>query len=52
MIAELADDVIVMYAGKVVERCAAERLFAEPQHPYTIGSPARFAAGSIWRRRA
>jgi peptide/nickel transport system ATP-binding protein len=37
VIAELADDVIVMYAGKVVERCAAERLFAEPQHPYTVG---------------
>src|SRR4051794_19755896 len=37
VIAELADDVIVMYAGQVVERCAAERLFAEPQHPYTIG---------------
>jgi len=37
VIAELADDVIVMYAGKVVERCAADRLFAEPQHPYTIG---------------
>jgi peptide/nickel transport system ATP-binding protein len=37
VIAELADDVVVMYAGKVVERCAAERLFAEPQHPYTVG---------------
>jgi oligopeptide/dipeptide ABC transporter ATP-binding protein len=37
VIAELADDVIVMYAGRVIERCAAERLFAEPQHPYTIG---------------
>jgi oligopeptide/dipeptide ABC transporter ATP-binding protein len=37
VIAELADDVIVMYAGKVIERCAAERLFSEPQHPYTIG---------------
>ncbi len=37
VIAELADDVVVMYAGKVVERCAASRLFAEPQHPYTIG---------------
>ena len=37
VIAELADEVIVMYAGKVVERCAAGRLFAEPQHPYTIG---------------
>ena len=37
VVAELADDVIVMYAGKVIERCAAERLFAEPQHPYTVG---------------
>jgi oligopeptide/dipeptide ABC transporter ATP-binding protein len=26
-----------MYAGKVVERCPAASLFAEPQHPYTIG---------------
>jgi peptide/nickel transport system ATP-binding protein len=37
VIAELADEVLVMYAGKVIERCAAGRLFAEPQHPYTIG---------------
>ena len=37
VIAELADDVIVMYAGKVIERCSAERLFSEPQHPYTVG---------------
>jgi peptide/nickel transport system ATP-binding protein len=37
VIAELADDVIVMYAGKVIERCAAKRLFSEPQHPYTVG---------------
>ena len=37
VIAELADEVIVMYAGKVVERAAVAALFAEPQHPYTIG---------------
>src|SRR5438477_3116206 len=37
VIDELADDVIVMYAGQVIERCSAERLFSEPQHPYTIG---------------
>jgi len=37
VIAELADEVIVMYAGKVIERCAAQRLFSEPQHPYTVG---------------
>src|SRR5262245_2028707 len=37
VVAELADEVLVMYAGRIVERCAAARLFAEPQHPYTIG---------------
>jgi peptide/nickel transport system ATP-binding protein len=37
VIAELADEVIVMYAGKVIERCAAGRVFSEPQHPYTVG---------------
>ena len=37
VIAELADEVAVMYAGKVIERCSATKLFAEPQHPYTIG---------------
>jgi len=37
VIAELADDVIVMYAGKVIERCGAEELFSNPQHPYTVG---------------
>jgi peptide/nickel transport system ATP-binding protein len=37
VIAELADDVAVMYSGKIVERAPVARLFAEPQHPYTIG---------------
>jgi len=37
VIAELADDVLVMYAGRVVERCPVDVLFAEPQHPYTVG---------------
>ena len=37
VIAELADDVIVMYAGQVVERCTVSELFSEPHHPYTIG---------------
>ena len=37
VVAELADEVMVMYAGQVVERCDVQRLFAEPQHPYTIG---------------
>lgn len=37
VIAELADEVIVMYAGKVVERAPVAGLFHDPQHPYTIG---------------
>ncbi len=37
VVAELADEVVVMYAGRVVEKAPVGRLFAEPQHPYTIG---------------
>ncbi|MBI1244788.1 MAG: ATP-binding cassette domain-containing protein [Alphaproteobacteria bacterium] len=37
VIAEMAHDVAVMYAGRVVERAPVDRLFAWPQHPYTIG---------------
>ncbi|MBV8192133.1 MAG: ABC transporter ATP-binding protein [Alphaproteobacteria bacterium] len=37
VIAEVADEVLVMYAGKIVEQAPVEALFADPQHPYTIG---------------
>ena len=37
VIAELADDVVVMYAGQIVERAPVKRLFDAAQHPYTIG---------------
>ena len=37
VIAEMADDVAVMYAGRVVERSTARALFEDPQHPYTLG---------------
>ena len=37
VIAEVADEVAVMYAGRIVERAPVVALFAEPQHPYTIG---------------
>ena len=37
VVAETADEVAVMYAGRVVERAACTALFDDPQHPYTIG---------------
>ncbi|MEC9151881.1 MAG: ABC transporter ATP-binding protein [Pseudomonadota bacterium] len=37
VIAETAQRVVVMYAGKKVEEASVEDLFAEPQHPYTHG---------------
>ncbi len=35
IIAETVEDVVVMYAGKVVERASTEKLFEHPRHPYT-----------------
>ncbi|MCC7541004.1 MAG: ABC transporter ATP-binding protein, partial [Deltaproteobacteria bacterium] len=37
IVAEFADEVVVMYAGKVAERAKVQDLFAEPLHPYTRG---------------
>ncbi|WP_197680032.1 ABC transporter ATP-binding protein [Microlunatus soli] len=37
VIAELAERVIVMYAGRIVERGSVASIFARPRHPYTIG---------------
>ena len=37
VVAEMADRVGVMYAGKIVEQCSVEALFAEPLHPYSKG---------------
>ena len=37
VVAEVADEVLVMYAGQVVEQAPVAALFAEPQHPYTVG---------------
>ena len=49
VVADAADRVLVMYAGRKVEEAGAEDLFAAPQHPYTVGllgavpSPATYA---------
>ncbi|HWK66719.1 MAG TPA: ABC transporter ATP-binding protein [Rhizobiaceae bacterium] len=53
VISEIADDIAVMYAGRIVERSSAQRLFDQPEHPYTVGllgaipSPGRERLASI-----
>jgi peptide/nickel transport system ATP-binding protein len=37
VVAETCDEVVVMYAGRVVERAATDELFARPRHQYTAG---------------
>ena len=37
VVAEVADEVVVMYAGRIVERAPVAALFDQPQHPYTVG---------------
>ena len=37
VVSEIADEVLVMYAGRMVERATKKALFANPEHPYTQG---------------
>ena len=37
VVAEMADDIAVMYAGRIVEYADKDTIFAEPEHPYTWG---------------
>ena len=37
VIAEMADEVVVMYAGRVIERGTVQEIFKNPLHPYTMG---------------
>jgi oligopeptide transport system ATP-binding protein len=53
LIAELADRVVVMYAGRVVEQGDVHTIFASPRHPYTIGlmeSLPRLTVDEDWLR--
>jgi peptide/nickel transport system ATP-binding protein len=37
VVAEVADDIAVMYAGRIIETATAQDIFAKPEHPYTWG---------------
>ncbi|PKL00096.1 MAG: dipeptide/oligopeptide/nickel ABC transporter ATP-binding protein [Tenericutes bacterium HGW-Tenericutes-1] len=37
VIAEMADYVVVMYAGRIIEKGTAREIYKNPQHPYTVG---------------
>jgi peptide/nickel transport system ATP-binding protein len=37
LLVELADEIVVMYAGEIVERAGASELYEAPRHPYTLG---------------
>ena len=53
LIAELADRVVVMYAGKVVELGDVNTIFSSPRHPYTVGlmdSLPKLTADEEWLR--
>jgi peptide/nickel transport system ATP-binding protein len=53
VVARYADEVAVMYAGRVVERCAARSLFDDARHPYTRGLLASLPPeGASWHRGA
>ena len=54
VVAEMAQRVVVMYAGRKVEEAPVEELFARPRHPYTRGlmnSMPRLSAGHAGRKR-
>ena len=52
VVAEIADDVLVMYAGRGVEYGTGEQVFRAPQHPYTWGLLASCPRSTGDRRRA
>jgi oligopeptide/dipeptide ABC transporter ATP-binding protein len=51
VVAEIADRVAVMYAGKIVEEASVHDLFAEPRHPYTRALLQSIPRGDVDARR-
>jgi oligopeptide/dipeptide ABC transporter ATP-binding protein len=52
VVAEQADDVAIMYAGKIVERSNTRAIFNRPFHPYTVGLLNSLpGAGALKKRR-
>jgi oligopeptide/dipeptide ABC transporter ATP-binding protein len=51
VVARMADQVAVMYAGQIVERGSAEDVFARPAHPYTLGLQGAMPHGGEGGRR-
>jgi oligopeptide/dipeptide ABC transporter ATP-binding protein len=49
VVAEMADEIAVMYAGRIVERAPTASLFVTPQHPYTVGL---LGASPEWESRS
>ncbi|HEX5407075.1 MAG TPA: ABC transporter ATP-binding protein [Pseudonocardiaceae bacterium] len=47
VVAEVADRVVVMYAGRAVEQASVHSLFAAPQHPYTLGLMGALPANAL-----
>ena len=52
VVADIADRIVVMYAGRVVEQGTLDELFYDPQHPYTWGCWARSRASTATARSA
>ena len=51
VVAEMADEVVVMYAGKIVERADVDTVFSAPHHPYTQGLLASIPRLGVKRER-
>ena len=51
VVAREADHVVIMYAGRIVERSSVREIFNHPLHPYTVGLLASVPGLSGWQRR-